>query len=207
MKAFLALIAVLSCIVAAVPAMAQHDHGHGADPIVGRTLAGKLSLEADFDECFRLMPIENSPLPNYAGWSMDDPGFFALEEDEPAEDFYRLGAGADIWLKCASINSAFKVRDAEALNFPVRISAAGQQFHLGDHQLHIHPIWHIDSLDAGFNPLQTEWHATFTLIDLGSTGYAESDPFTMCFTNVPEPATLALVGLGSLAAVRRRRPN
>lgn len=191
-------------LLTAVGAPAFAQHGHGADPIVGRTAAGKLAIEADLDECFQLPAIEGSSIPGYAGWALDDPGFFALDEDEPAEDFFKLGVGADIRLKCIAIDPALKVRDGEALGFPVKISAAGHQFTLGDHQLHVHPVWHIDSLDSSFNPLQTEWHATFTLIDVGTTGYLESDPFTMCFTNVPEPATLSVLALGALGALRRR---
>jgi hypothetical protein len=45
--------------------------------------------------------------------------------------------------------------------------------------------------------------ATFTAIDTGTTGFTESDPFTINFVTVPEPMSLMLVGFG-LAFVRGR---
>lgn len=45
--------------------------------------------------------------------------------------------------------------------------------------------------------------ATFKALDLGSTGFADSDEFTINFVTVPEPVSLAWLGLGGLALMRR----
>lgn len=45
--------------------------------------------------------------------------------------------------------------------------------------------------------------ATFVAIDTGTTGFVESDPFTIHFVTVPEPMSLVLLGSG-LAFVRGR---
>ena len=47
--------------------------------------------------------------------------------------------------------------------------------------------------------------ATFTAIDTGTTGFIESDPFTIDFVTVPEPTTLLLLAAGSLLGLKRRR--
>jgi hypothetical protein len=47
--------------------------------------------------------------------------------------------------------------------------------------------------------------ATFTVYDTGSTGYLESVPYTIRFVTVPEPASIVLLGIGSLASIHRRR--
>ena len=82
-------------------------------------------------------------------------------------------------------------------------STAGEQVLLGDDHLHEHVTFHIDSDDPEFEMSASPWEATFRLVDLGTTGYAVSAPFTMTF--VPEPATGLLLALGAVMAVRRRR--
>jgi hypothetical protein len=47
--------------------------------------------------------------------------------------------------------------------------------------------------------------ATFTVIDNGSTGFTESEPYTLTFVTVPEPTTLALLGAGLVSVLRIRR--
>ncbi len=47
--------------------------------------------------------------------------------------------------------------------------------------------------------------ATFTVIDTGSTGFAESAQYTLNFVTVPEPTTLTLLGAGLISVLRFRR--
>ena len=194
------LLSLSSCVLfgmAAAPVLGQHQHE--GDVIIGRSTSSQLLIEADLDE---IRPLEavNGLL---KGWAGEEPGFEALMEDEPDEGFYRLAPGAQIWLEAISLDPALKVHNP--LNPLLVIDSPGDQLFLGDHELHDHVIWHVDSLDAGFNPLQTVWYGTFKLVDKGTTAYADSDPFTLGFTNVPEPGTLGLLFLGSWAAFRRRK--
>jgi hypothetical protein len=46
--------------------------------------------------------------------------------------------------------------------------------------------------------------ATFSAIDTGTTGFAESDTFTIQFVTVPEPASIALLGIGLFSIFKRK---
>ncbi len=61
---------------------------------------------------------------------------------------------------------------------------------------------HISFCAWADNPGQTIT-ATFSAIDTGSTGFAESEPFTIQFITVPEPMSLTLLASG-IILVRRR---
>jgi hypothetical protein len=47
--------------------------------------------------------------------------------------------------------------------------------------------------------------ATFTVFDTGSTGFAESAQYTLDFVTVPEPASVALLGLGLIPLIRSKK--
>jgi hypothetical protein len=47
--------------------------------------------------------------------------------------------------------------------------------------------------------------ATFKLLDNGTTNFADSAEYTLTFTTIPEPATLALLGAGLVSVLRHRR--
>lgn len=181
-------------VVGASPAPAAHRHE--GDVIIGRTGSGQLRFETDLDEIRLLDPVAGL----LTGWAGDEPGFEALTEDEPDEDLFRLGTGAQIRLEAVALDPALRVRNP--LNPLMMLSSPGDQLLLGDHELHDHVIWHVDSLDPAFDPSRSVWQGTFKLVDTGSTGYADSPLFTLRFA-IPEPSTLALLVAGSLA-VRRR---
>lgn len=191
------------CIVAltfiAVPAFAQHQHE--GDIIVGITgptagTADTLAFEGDFDEAVFLSPV--SGLLN--GWTSAEPGFEHLEEDEDDENFYKLASGVNVRLVIVSIDPGLAVVEAGGGTVA---DAIGESILLGGFELHSHATWYAQSsvLGAGWTGTLG---ATFKLIDTGSTGYAESEPFAMTFTNVPEPASMLLVMGGGLALLRRR---
>lgn len=187
-------------VFTAVPAMADP---HNDDIIVGVSSTGVLKIEFNLHDHIDLYPISPGIPGVYEGFADDDPGFDHLEVAEPAEDFFPLADGADIWLVGVSLDAGLKVRNPT--NLAVAIDSSGGSIRLGDDHLHTHVIWHIDSLDPGFNPAQDHWDGTFKLVDFGTTGYGDSAPFTLEFVAIPEPATAVLLAFGSVWMLRRRR--
>jgi len=112
------------------------------------------------------------------GWSDNDPGFDHASTTEG--EVSPLPGGTEIWLEVVSLDAAFFVIDGafELLALP------GDSTFLGGADLHEHITWFIDEQDAGFDAEQCVWEATFRLTDEGG-GLADSDPFTLLFTNVP----------------------
>ena len=68
--------------------------------------------------------------------------------------------------------------------------------------------WHFHShtefLALADGPGQT-FSATFTVFDSGSTGFAESAQYTLDFVTVPEPTSVALLVLGAVLSLRKKR--
>ncbi len=161
-----------SFITFAIDAPAGED-----DILVGRSAAHQLKLGGvDLsNETFGL-PCVSGIL---QGWALDDPGFDHVSEVDIDGDLYPLDTGAQIRLVCISIDAALR---AISPSFAI-IDAPGESLLLGGSALHIHLTWHINSTDPNFAATQTEWSGTFKLIDTGSTGYAESAPFTLHFKN------------------------
>lgn len=194
------LVVVLVSLVAALPALAQHEHG--GDIVVGRAgstaiTADTLAIEADLDESVFLEPVSGL----FNGWSSTSPGFDALGEDEPGEGFFTLAGGASIRLEILAIDAGFAVVQSGG---GAVADAVGESILLGGSTLHTHPTWYAQSSVLG-----GEWagtlSATFRLVDAGTTGYESSEPFTMSFTNVPEPGTAALAAVGAGCVMLWRR--
>jgi hypothetical protein len=122
-----------------------------------------------------LTPING---PYFFGWSGTSPGFDAFRTDSPTTDTYPLAPSADIWLDIVSIDPAFTVIVPPDYYF---YDSPGPCTELGGYQLHIHPIWLIDSTSPSFDSTQCTWRVTFRLRDAGSTAYAPSAPFTIRF--------------------------
>ncbi len=193
-----ALTALVFALGLAAPATAHDDHG---DITVGRTgitqpTATRLAIEADLDSPVFLAPASGLA----AGWTSGHPGFNALAGDEPDERFWTLASGAQVRLEVVSISGGLAVVQPGG---GAIADAAGESVLLGGATLHAHPTWYAQAstLGSGWTGTLT---ATFRLIDTGTTGYESSDPFTMTFTNVPEPTAAILLGLGALGLVRRR---
>ena len=49
--------------------------------------------------------------------------------------------------------------------------------------------------------------ATFTVFDTGLTGFTESAQYTLNFETVPEPASIALLGIGLVSIIRSRKTS
>jgi len=89
-----------------------------------------------------------------------------------------MSAGAEVSLVMTAADAAFRVID-NALDV---LDSPGESTYLGDHGLHTHVTWNINSEALGFDPRQCLWRSTFVLRDDGTTGYRASAPFTLRFT-------------------------
>ncbi len=165
----------------AAPALA-HDHEHEGDYIVGRTAAGQLTI--DGPRCQRiLLPAAAGPL--LYGWVDTDPGFDALNDNDPAEDLYVLQSGCSIRLEAVTVPVGVRFWSASLTSVA---DAPGERVYLGGSSLHSHPFWHIDSNVPDIGPdFEDILVFQFRLVDTGSTGYAASDVFTVYLTNLPAP--------------------
>lgn len=189
----------LSLLFASNAAFAGGGHDHAdEDLVVGVTGAGQLAVEFNFSELIELPEISGGLL---NGWGVADPGFFNLADDEPAEDFFVLAAGADVRFEVIDFDDAFR---GWTQGFASTFAAPGEYFALGSPDFDEHPFWQIDSNHAGFDPLRAQWNATGRLIDVGSTGYAASEPFTLSFVPVPEPSSLSILALSCMTVMLRR---
>ncbi|GMU24099.1 MAG: hypothetical protein AMXMBFR13_41760 [Phycisphaerae bacterium] len=201
MKAMHVQMTIIALFVAAFSAPVLAQHAHEGDLIVG-VQGGQLAVEFHFDEAIELHPVAPNIF-GIEGFSADEPGFDHADGTDP--DLGALSAGAEIWLVgLTPFDAALKVRQP-AIPFDLAIDAAGGDLLLGDHELHTHAFWHLDSTIGSFDPLQASWQGTFKLVDRGTTGYAESQPFTLSFVIVPEPAAAVLLLSALPLTLRRRR--
>lgn len=180
----------------------DHGHEHEGDIVVGRTGTGQLAVEFDFDTTIGLPPVTGL----ITGWALDDPGFTTLESDEPKEDFFTIGAGAQVVFELVSVDPALAVWTP---GFVHLLETAGQQFMLGGHEFDVHATFLIDPSHPSFNPNVDLYMLSFRLLDTGSTGYAVSDTYNVTFTPVPEPAMVLVLGISSALCLRnaRTRPS
>ncbi len=178
-----------------------HDHEHEGDIVVGSTLdaGGNLAVEGPFEledgeEHIHVLINPNLIL---GGFSASEPGFDHLHNDEPAESFYALEAGASISARILQISPGLVLRDPNTSS--IIGDEVGDVFLIGDEELHTHFIFHAFGASLG-----DEFGLEIELIDTGSTGYGNSEPIHFHVEAVPEPASLALLALGGLALIRRR---
>jgi len=199
MKNRIGKFVAVAALIAASPVYGGIKEG---DVNIGVTAAGQLR-GVYFGGPVELPEI-NGPL---FGWGDIDPGFFSIENPIPAEGLFVPANGANIVLQVIAFAPALKGWTpgfASVFNDPAEI------WNIGPVPFDEHAFWHIDSNDPGFvpPPIQTQWSATFRLLDTGSTGYLPSDPVTLTFVPVPEPTSLSLLAIGALfLAMRSRRPS
>jgi hypothetical protein len=189
-KLFLILVTALSGLTLG-SASARGGVIHPGDIFVARSSGGQLRV-SNLRSVVFLNPVSGI----LDGWTAGDPGFLALEEADPGNDLHLLQTGAQVRIELIAISPAFKVW-GPGLTGP--LDTPGESFLLGGPDLHEHFTWHIDSEDAGFDPGDVTWQATFKLVDTGSTAYSESEPFVMTFARAGVPAAsawgLAVMGL------------
>ncbi len=175
-------------------------HHHGDDGIIGVDGSGKLAIEMDLDEAYEFEEFFSDGSLN--GYISDAPGFTALDEDEPDEDFYMLSGDADIqWVLVGTSDAEMQVYNPF---FDTPSMANGESFALGTGDFDTHPFWFLNVDVAGFDPAKEEWSVDFRLSDAGQSGYADSDVFTIRFA-IPSPSTASLLAVGAIGIARRRR--
>jgi len=194
--------ALLTIILGSITTVATaQPHEHGGDGIIGIDATGKLAIEMDLDEAFIFEELFASTDLN--GYIADEPGFASLGEDEPDEGFFVLGSGADIHFRLVGTSGP----EMQVYNpfFDTPSLSSSETFALGaGNDFDTHPFWFLNTDVASFDPMQEEWSVDFQVVDLGSTGYTDSDVYTVRFA-LPSPATGAVLGLAGLGAMRRRR--
>lgn len=170
MKKIMALFFFIAC-----PSLALGQHE--GDIIVGRTSQGQLVRSGfDSDEWIVLAPVSGL----LRGWTGTEPGFDRLDAEHPSNSQFPLVHGARINLELIAADPAIRIID----NAFGIVDAPGEAALLGDHALHTHVTWHVNSAHPAFNPGQCLWRATFRLRDEGHTHYAPSEPFTLQFVIV-----------------------
>jgi len=188
---------VTSMVLLLSPVVSHGGPKHEEDTVIGRTASGLLAVEIGSPGLNALPPVDGL----IQGWALDEPGLKSLDADEPAKDFFMLNPGTIINLELVSIDPALKVWSP---GFLTALTAPGNSFVVGASEFDVHPTFHIDSNDAEFNPVETVFTATFRVHDSGATGYSDSEPFSLSFGPVPEPATALFVGFGFLGLWGRR---
>jgi len=172
------VVGLLWLSFATVAALAQHSGDIG----VGHSAAGQLKcrLSDAQNPCFEpavgiglLTPIPDPTAPT--SWRATSPGFDANFASDPAQDYFLLDYGAAIYLVAyEDLQPAFRVKYGTTT-----VHEAGESLPLGSATLHRHVIFVVDCADPLYDPLRTLWYGTFSLADRGSTGYADSEPFTL----------------------------
>lgn len=174
-----------ACALAA-PALAHNELQ------VARNAANQLVPHMDFVEGPRMEP--NTFPEVSAGWISVNVGVSALEFDEPAEDAFSLSELSNIEMILVAQDPGLVIyRQLIPMNI-------GESFHLGNPVFHQHPLWGRMTGELG-----DVGSFTLRFHDISGT-YADSEPFSIAFTNVPAPGTAMLGALSlGLAGARRRR--
>ena len=206
------LIGTVIAAGAAATASADFDTDFG----VAWDGAGQLAVEFNFDSIEPISSFATNGGANgdFNGWFSDEPGFANFEEDEPDEGLFVVPDGTVVAFELISASPAFTVYDLTFDN----VVAPGTNIELGEvlrdgagnvtQGFDDHPWWTVDVNSPGFDENVFEYDLTFRLIDIrddGVTPLAPTDNITVTFTRIPTPGTAALLGLGGLAATRRRR--
>lgn len=189
----LAIIAAL----AVGPAVYAGGHAHDEDFIVSRTGSGQLAAEFEMGEIYELPFVTMIP---GDGFGLDDPGFAALDVDEPGVDFFTLSASAEIRVELVSRDADLQVLDSTL--FTTLLASPGDQWEMptGD-SFDEHPYWFVS--DPDFSEMGLTFDFSFKLVDASGT-YTDSPVYATQFIAVPEPHSLALLAIGAVAMIRRR---
>ena len=204
LKTFL-LSALLIGSLTAAPAFAGGGGHEHADLEVGLAPGTtQLMVAGDEDLLSGVESIELFPGTGFfaGGFAEAEPGWEAVEVDEPGEiDAIDITMPHQISLQRVSFDAGFEMYEPP---FSPVLTSDGMSYQFIQEDPPVETGFHNDLIYANFGNLGDTFAATFQLVDPSGT-YGASEPFTLNFVNVPEPATAALLLMGTVAVVRRRR--
>ncbi len=175
-----ARLSVVAGVLLLIPALSHAHDPHGGDLWVAVSGEGQLKLSPlgfDPDHAVVVLPAGSVW---YPGWSDDHPGFDVISADDPEHDCHTLSSGAVIWLEILDVDPAFIIWYGFTPLGPGNLQQLGSM----PGGIHLHLNWNINDQQPDFDPLRVHWRATVRLVDTGSTGYGDSEDFTMVFSNV-----------------------
>jgi len=126
-------------------------------------------------------------LPGYDPWFIEDAGLFLA------------GAGAT---GTGLVDISETVYDAEFLGNTLAVLTCSKQEGDFDAYLFDHSYFELAGSPA---QVKEAWVRTGLVVQGGSDGTAELNDLFQLYSQIPEPATICLLGLGSLTLLRRRR--
>lgn len=188
-------VAYVLCGLVAGSAVSAQEHAE--DMLIGSSAAGggQLKIEWDWDEIF-VTPIGSAGGVTFH--TSTDPGFEALDHDDPEDGIYQLLSGTDVHFRVTAIEPGVSVtirgNTLDAVGQTALIGTLG-----GSPGLHHHPTWAL-SLPTGMLDERT---VSFELFST-SSAYSASDVYTATLTNIPEPATLGVLGVAGAVMVTLR---
>lgn len=195
--------ALFVAALAATASLSRAEAVHG-DFTIASTASGGGAFTLDFD--FGSSPdVLLSKLADIGGgqaiYTANDPGFAALDADEPEEGVYQLLSGTQVSLRLLSASAGVALQIGGS-TLDAENEAALIGTYTGGETLHVHPTFRVIAPDG-----DTATHTlSFELFQGSGSTYAVSAPFTLQLsTVVPEPATLGVVAAGAVVMLRRRR--
>ncbi len=210
------------------PALAEHNsHGHthigrNPDGLWGTANDGQLWIFAAPDHP-QWGPIDMAPTGEFIGGLQ----IYRAELDcwhtaHPSTGAFQLG-GADPAIMPGWRIALRREGFSDPLNFWMQDQATGLDILSSDGDVFAFgtPLWSDDlynengGIGAWHHHVHTEFlaladgpgavfQATFVALDVGTTGFAASAPYTIAFQTIPEPASLLFLTLGAGIVARRR---
>ncbi|MEQ8770214.1 MAG: hypothetical protein RIB60_06865 [Phycisphaerales bacterium] len=191
--------AAVGAVTVATPSAEAHPYGWR----IGQDSSGQIKVDFLWDVTHKAWRTE----PGFAGLIDDGLNFEEWPVPNPAIDLNPIDAGSKIVIEIVSFDTGVQLWDPDDLAAGP-ISSAGEQYSIGTGGTSFvrNAVWEIDYTNPGFDDSKGVWEASFVFRDLSGL-MSDSQVYTYKLepSAVPMPATAAVLGLGGLVAVRRRR--